>query len=267
MTKEGPMIKEEDLLAYVDGALDPERREAVQAYLDATPEAAARVKADLAAAQALRAALGGVMMEPTPERLRATARGERRTGWGLGAGEWRRMAAAVALLLVGSGAGWTAKDALSPAQSPAIFDPAPAVARRAMAAHALFAVEMRHPVEVRASGAQDEAHLVSWLSKRLGRPISAPDLTGLGFSLIGGRLLPDEERAAAQFMYEDESGRRITLYAARMRNDGLAAFRFERAEGLESFFWRDDRLAYAVVGEIGRPALRKVALRVYETLS
>jgi anti-sigma factor RsiW len=42
---------------------------------------------------------------------------------------------------------------------------ASAVFDDAIAAHRTFSVETRHPVEV---GAYEEAHLVQWLSKRLG---------------------------------------------------------------------------------------------------
>jgi hypothetical protein len=39
-----------------------------------------------------------------------------------------------------------------------------------------------------------EAHLIQWLSKRLGRQLIAPDLTAGGFQLMGGRLLPADHR-------------------------------------------------------------------------
>jgi anti-sigma factor RsiW len=43
----------------------------------------------------------------------------------------------------------------------------------AIAAHRTFSVETRHPVEV---GANEEAHLVQWLSKGLGHRLIVPDL-------------------------------------------------------------------------------------------
>ena len=46
-------------------------------------------------------------------------------------------------------------------------------ARRAANAHAVYVPEVRHPVEV---GADQEAHLVQWLSKRLAVPVRAPAL-------------------------------------------------------------------------------------------
>ena len=43
--------------------------------------------------------------------------------------------------------------------------------------------------------------------------IKAPDLTGFGFRLMGGRLLPASTNGvAAQLMYDDDHGTRLTLY-------------------------------------------------------
>ena len=38
-----------------------------------------------------------------------------------------------------------------------------------------------------------------------------PRLSGLGFALVGGRLLSAPDGPAAQFMYEDTDRRRITV--------------------------------------------------------
>ena len=54
--------------------------------------------------------------------------------------------------------------------------------------------------------AGQEAHLMQWLSKRLGRQLVTPDLSGAGLRLMGGRLLPAEDGPAAQFMYENDTG-------------------------------------------------------------
>lgn len=60
--------------------------------------------------------------------------------------------------------------------------------------------------------ADQEAHLVAWLSKRLGTPLKVPRLDTLGFGLVGGRLLPGDQGPVAQFMYQDGQGQRLTLY-------------------------------------------------------
>ncbi len=73
----------------------------------------------------------------------------------------------------------------------------------AVAAFRTYVVEAVHPVEVRAD---EKPHLVTWLSKRLGRAVTTPDLTAYGFRLMGGRLLPAGSESAAMLMYDDDHG-------------------------------------------------------------
>ncbi len=102
---------------------------------------------------------------------------------------------------------------------PKLREPQPRFVERADIAYALFAPEQRHAVEV---GASQQDHLVTWLSKRLNRSVTIPSLSEYGFQLVGGRLLPGEEGPAAQFMYQNAAGERLTLYmttATICRND------------------------------------------------
>ena len=62
-------ITEEDLHAWMDGLLDPEREGEVRAYLDAHPDVAARFEGYRACDAALRACLADVAEEPVPARL------------------------------------------------------------------------------------------------------------------------------------------------------------------------------------------------------
>jgi len=94
--------------------------------------------------------------------------------------------------------------------TPSSFD---TITAEALEAYKLYVVEIRHPVEVPGS---EEAHLVQWLSKRLGYEVRAPDLGRIGLKLIGGRLLPGGSGAgAALLMYEGPSGERFTIYCSR----------------------------------------------------
>ena len=89
--------------------------------------------------------------------------------------------AAAATLLVGLGTGWFARDAdLERAGTPTTFT------RQAALTHALYASDANRPVEV---WAPEEKRLVTWLSKRLGFPVNAPNLNSTGFALVGGRLV------------------------------------------------------------------------------
>jgi len=133
----------------------------------------------------------------------------------------------------------------------------------AIAAYRTFAVEVRHPVEVDAG---QEAHLVQWLSKRLGRQLVVPDLASAGFRLMGGRLLPAEDGPAAQFMYENGTGERLTLYLRTGVGDETA-FRYHEDGGIGAFYWSDEGFGYAIAAKADRDLLLRVAELVYRQTS
>jgi anti-sigma factor RsiW len=136
--------------------------------------------------------------------------------------------------------------------------------RNAALAHAVYTPEVRHPVEV---GADQQAHLVAWLSKRLGAPLKPPQLEAQGYALEGGRLLPGQSGPVAQFMYRDAGGARLTLYVSteqtRNRETG---FRFAQEGEVGVFYWIDGKFGYALSGSLGKPALAVLANAVYTQL-
>lgn len=250
-------IGEDDLQAFVDERLPVERRPSVELYLAANPAAAAQVKAYQSQRQAMRERLRRKADEPIPARLRiGNILADRRRST-------RRWSAAAAAALAWAGAGgvigWSAHAWLGSDRTIAALPSPTPVVNDAIAAHRTYVVEVAHPTEV---GAAQEAHLVQWLSKRLGRPLTAPDLSGLGFRLMGGRLLPAGDVAAAQFMYDDARGVRLTLYV-RADEHGETAFRFEHQGEVSAFYWVDGGLGYAVSGALDRERLSQVSEAVY----
>jgi anti-sigma factor RsiW len=152
------------------------------------------------------------------------------------------------------------------AASPAPGEASASLARRAAVAHATYSPEVRHPVEV---GADQEAHLVTWLSKRLGTQLRAPKLEAVGYNLVGGRLLPGEQGPVAHFMYQCNRGTRVTLY---VRSDMAAqrstAFRYSREGNVDVYYWVDSKLGYAVSsGDISKETLLDVANAAYQQLN
>jgi anti-sigma factor RsiW len=246
-------VTEEDLQAYVDGRLPPARRAELELYLASNPEDAARVRSYVAHSEQLRALYAPVLEEPVPERL---LRARRRA--------WRPYAAAAGWLLAGGAAGLAAGWQLHALRSGAeATAQTPAFVKRAAIAHATYSPEVRHPVEV---GADQEAHLVAWLSKRLGAPVRAPKLESVGYGLVGGRLLPGESGPVAHFMYQSNKGTRVTLY---LRTDGKGtqetAFRYAAEGNVKTFYWIDRKFGYALsTSDLGKEELLKVASAVYQ---
>jgi anti-sigma factor RsiW len=242
---------QDDLNAYVDGLLAPSERAGVEAWLESHPDSAELLRHYAAQNAALRALYGGVMDEPVPERL-SNVRGRVFNG--------TRAAAAAALLLGGAVLGWFAHGAWAPANGPAASLP-----RQAAIAHVVYAPEVRHPVEV---GADQEDHLVKWLSKRLGTDLKTPKLAALGYELVGGRLLSGPAGPVAHFMYQEPKGQRLTLYVSAQKGEhGQTAFRFSQENRVSVFYWIDGNYGYALSGEIDREALLGVANVVYKQLN
>jgi len=249
-------IPEADLQAYVDGRLAEPRRAEVEAELGAQSDLAEQVAAYRAHKEALRAAFQPVLEEPTPVRLLDATRSQRPRSWA--------MAAAVVWAVLGGVAGWAVSEAYRPTQQAARVEvPLP---QRAAIAHAVYAPEVRHPVEV---GADQEAHLVAWLSKRLGAPLRAPKLESVGYRLMGGRLLPGESGPVAHFMYQCEKGTRVTLYVRTEGPDhGETAFRYADEGNVRVFYWVDRKIGYALSSaDISRERLYGVATAVYQQLN
>ncbi|MBR0644529.1 anti-sigma factor family protein [Plastoroseomonas hellenica] len=252
-------VGEDDLQAWVDGRLPPERRTAVDAWLAANPVAAARFRAMAAQREMLRDALRPHHDAPMPARLRvANLLAARREAQGRGQ---RRIAAAAAWLVLGGVLGWAGNALLPQRERPMVTE--------ALAAHAVFAADAGRPVEI--SVAQ-EAQMLRWLSDRLGRPLVVPELGPAGYRLMGGRLLAGATGdPAAQLMYEGPRGARLTLYLRADRAGGAGA-EFRYAEGtansVTAFWWVDRGFGYAVAAEgLNRAALLHLAEAVHRQVA
>jgi anti-sigma factor RsiW len=259
----GQTINEADLQAYVDQQLDPARRAEVEAWLAAHPEEAERIASFRRLSEELRAAYDPVLGEQLPPALAGARTPDR--------DRWPRLASMAALLALGAAvggiAGWQLHDTRPTAVAAApAGDVGAAMARRAAVAHATYSPEVRHPVEV---GADQEAHLVAWLSKRLGAPVRAPKLEAVGYNLVGGRLLPGDNGPVAHFMYQCTRGTRVTLYVrTEMAGNRETAFRYARENNVGVFYWVDRKLGYALSSaDISKEDLLKVANAVYQQIN
>ncbi len=252
MSSFGSKPDEAELQAYVDKQLDDSRRAQIDNWLEENPEEAATLAHYRAQNRALHDAFEPLLGRPAGGRFQNLDRVRVNTSrvWQI---------AAVVALVLGAGGGWSANEYFHSGPNAEL-----ALARDAVVAHRIYEIEVRHAVEV---PAKEEKHLVAWLSKRLEAPVRAPDLSIGGFQLVGGRLLPTESGPAAQFMYENEKGDRLTLYVERNRAGDETSFRFVEEDEVSAFYWKDGPLAYALIGRAAREQLLGLARATYSQIN
>jgi anti-sigma factor RsiW len=244
-------ITEDDLHAYVDQLLEPERRAEVAAYLDAHPEVSRRVTVFSEQRELLRSALAPIADEPLPPELNLSRIIETRK---LRPSRLWWAVAAMLLLSIGSIGGWVARGAMPVSPSGLA-----ALAQEATDSFNVFAPDRVRPVEVRAS---DGAQLVQWLSNRLHQPIKAPDLTTAGYRLMGGRLIATSHGPAAMFMYDDDRGERLVVLTRPMAVDRNAPMTPQSKGEVSGFAWADGGMGYSLVGQSAVESLRPIANEV-----
>ena len=233
-------IDERDLHAYVDGELDARRRLQVETWLAGHPRDAARVADYRRIRERLHRRYDPVLTESPPEAAAVPCRD---------AGTLARVAAVAGLMLVSGLFGWSLRGAPGvPVQADLV--------RPAAFAHRVYSTDPRRPVEIPGG---DRQSLNRWVSQRMHTELRAPDLSGQGLRLIGGRLLPSTDRMAAQFMYETADGRRVTVYVRRIAAGRAGSeFHYREQDGLHVFYWMDAEMGYAVIGS--EPAARLIGI-------
>jgi anti-sigma factor RsiW len=267
----GAPITESDLHAYVDQQLTTARHAEVEQYLSSRPDEQQRVQAWQQQNTLLRGWLDPVLGEALPLRLplQPPARSF----------PWRGLAAGFSIAVFSAGSAWMVRGSVDGEQTRMVLARSASMtaandgeldgfARRAAVAHVVYSPEVRRPVEV---GADQQQQLVTWLSKRLGTVVKPPSLQGVGYELIGGRLLPGDTGPVAQFMYHDSIGQRLTLYVTREiktpAGQPETAFRFGRDGPVNVFYWVDKNFGYAISGGADRNELMRVSKEVYRQLA
>ncbi|WP_448207375.1 anti-sigma factor family protein [Azospirillum sp. sgz302134] len=259
-------VTDDELHAYVDGQLDGDRRLIVERWLADDPDAARRAEDYRAQMALLHEIFDPVLREPASdpvhdltEKLRGRVAGNDNVpSWH--ARPWVRMAAAIMLVVAGAGGGWMGRGAVN--SSPAVQQrqALQTFAEEATQAHRFYTSDERFQVEL---GADNQDELNSWLSKRVGRDVFGPDLGKVGFRLIGGRSLPTDLGAGAQYMYVNDANKRVTLFVGAPQAGNPAKFGFAQNGDVATIYWVEGSLAYALAGRLSKEELLGIAEAVY----
>ncbi len=243
-------ISEAEIQAYLDGKLSDSERERVSIAIASDPELMRQVAELRTLADALRSAFDPVLAEPVPPKFIKTVTRSKTKSLSV-----QRVAAAFAWMVLG---GIIGTFITSQTNEPAPIADLRPLANEAAFAHTVYTPEVKHPVEV---GADEQEHLTSWLSKRLSRSISAPDIRSFGYQLMGGRLLADAGQPAAQFMYENSQGERLTLYirSTSQMVDQPTQFEHFTANEIHVIYWFSTDLAFALSGNLTKDQITTIA--------
>lgn len=240
MTQRDRPVSEEDLQAWVDGFLSPERLRTVEIWLESHPDTQRRVMAWRNERRAMRAALDQELQEPIPARFSIShlrQRGSMRSNM-------PRMVASITLALaVGFGSGWVFRDRRVPVGLAAVEQEA-AIVRDASNKSTLMEGHV--------------AQLAAWGEKMLGRPVRPPDLSAAGYHLTGGQLVTTDHGPACVFFYKDNSGAGIFLFVRPMyKVDVTAPMRPMRH--VPGYLWAQNGLGVSMVADTSMDSLHTLA--------
>jgi len=255
MTPENDTVNDIELQAFVDNELNSTRHAEIEKLIQTD----ARLKSKIEEYQKINRDLKQLYQphldEDIPDRLIKTIKHDSAP----------RQLPLVASLLIGviTGLmiGWFSRGEIQRLQAPPPV--AEQIVEDAFSYHAVYTPEVKHPVEVTS---EYEEHLVSWLSKRLETPVKAPDFSFAGFELLGGRLLSSGNSPAAQFMYENIQGERLTIFTRQKRkSEDQPEFRYARKNGMNGFYWTDNSLSFVILSNISKNRIYALVTKVCNT--
>jgi anti-sigma factor RsiW len=240
-----PLISDEDLHAYIDGALEGDRALAVRNALardGALAERAALFQADKAMLKAIYAPLAE---RPLPPAWIAQVRRQAHPGI-----LWRRAGAIAAAVLILAGVSLTWWHYASPWNGD--------VVETALDARDGTLAPTRYIVlnDIAQAHRYDAT-----LRQATGSNVHIPDLSRMGYRPNGLRLYG----TAAELVYQGPQGRLFTLYLK--RSDGSARFDQFAHGGLRVCVWQDDQISTVMVGDISVAAMQRLAILTYTGLS
>lgn len=252
MTQNPPPITDDDLHAYVDGVLGPEREAIVAAYLAQHPGQNRRIENWRRQRDQLRAGLAGIVEQPLPPELTmahlASASRQRRFAR---ITDHARAAALVLLAFgIGASSGWFGRADLGVHREPAATGIA-ALKLETRAAYRIFA-----PITPTRATAPD-------LAAAVGHDFSPPDLTASGYTVGRIEWLATLHGPAAVVMYRAPDARPLLLLVRRMdvpaHSDRMTE---DRRNGHTMFTWISHGVGFSVAAEVEPARLHRIANRI-----
>lgn len=251
-------LSDEHLSAYLDGELSAEETRAVDALVASDPAVAAALERLMATDVAVKAAFDEMLTDPVPFELASAIRSAPEPQPAAPAAPrgglpgWAAIAASVGFLAVGGLGGYT----LGQNQAPEIVASTPGWLTEIAAYHGVYETQVRHLVEV---GADEQAHIETWLGNTTGVEFAVPDLSSTGLTFQGARLLVAGGAPVAQLVYTDAAGAVFALCLKTAKAPADKAFTAETVGGFDMVSWREGGADYVFVGPQGTAGLAEIA--------
>jgi anti-sigma factor RsiW len=265
------------LSAYMDGETSREEKEELERLIASDPETRRVYETLRHGSDVGRRAFDEVLKEPVPLALvRAIKSAQppkvRETprfvppSLKLAPTGRQALAASLILFVIGGGIGYfygtspTGQPVAQTSQAPAhgwIDDIA--------ASHRIFAHQPRHLAELPAT---QVAEIIEWLTGNVGVKFSVPNLTSVGLSFQGARLLVAAGKPTGQLIYKNADGEVIAIYFLKdSATDESNDFNEIIKDDVGVVSWHRDGTAFAVVGPSADATLDDLAGRVSTTIS
>jgi anti-sigma factor RsiW len=241
-------ISEQEVHAYIDGELPPERAAAVEAAMDADPALAARIRDFRADKQALFTAYASLTLAPIPPSLQRAARNgparrlPRRPVRYLVFAAAVALAACLVLIVLPRTPGGTPVD-------------------QAMAARDNGRAPSR---ELIGNDGATVAAANQAMSDMLGNAMRVPDLTRAGFALVSTEIYGTSQSDAVQLRYQDADRRLFTVYLR--PSAGPDAFEVTQRGPVRICVWQNADLTAVMTGAMPTPELFRLASMTYASL-
>ncbi len=249
-------IGEDDLHAYIDDQLTPERRIAVEDHLAQRPELAARLMADLRSRDELRLAMAEAVPLARPETQEAARRLERGLSRDVYFARARRIAA-VAVLLA---AGWFAHvEFLSMGSwSGATASAMPAYVGEAARAHrtALLRASM-HSQAMQTDYDRKEIQAATAISM----PVLPED-----WHVRDVQIFPSSGGPAVEVALDTDALGTLSLFAVRPGRFDVKPATVTSSRDVTAVYWQIGDAAYTLVGTADGAALNTAAARLASSL-
>jgi anti-sigma factor RsiW len=242
-------VTESELHAYLDGELTPARIDEVEAHFLADEADALRFGIYRRQSDLMRRLYGQLKRQPVSNELLplipAVVRLRPRRSW-LGS-----LFVSLLVLTLGGAAGWFGHlyyDQMKAAVA--------APLNEALAAHRISI--QRRPTGVEVLGGDGRATL-EWLGREFGFRTTSLDPELVGFTLLGGELIPSPVGIAAQLQLRAGPDERLTLYVQPGGSREITPFRSASAPRERMVSWQANGASLVLVGRLPEEEMTTIA--------